>query len=433
MRHTPWPDVGKLLLDQYSIDKPLFIFRHRIRVFQRGVVFKLDLYSRYFLASSIFDIYFTDYYRGEFCRVLIIRYNYEDTYSKIAIPEEEFPGFADAFLAIVRKEWPRLIIGPQPDALKWILAITALKHICWKLNPQLLGGYVKDEKTYGVHKNHFSEDWGAKTRGDINRLMAAYMNGFLESSWRNTLKTKEHETDALFADCDPRSFLTFGYHVAVHIAGLAYCADFLTYEEALNWCLLSCRRLQKLCSGWDDFYQCYSTGHSFQIHEDPSAPKADGPFCLNAYLKLKDTNDSMKIPWDTPLVRFWGSRGIVNEAAKPYGLPLFPARKASRSEESLERRLREPLLELSSFIEEGGHEIEDVEILAYCTLVKVFEITALWAKKEKKPLHIARSLATDAIARMLDFFDADIDIEPMIREYEESEAYSAKMPGEEFS
>ncbi|MDR2749148.1 MAG: DUF1266 domain-containing protein [Clostridiales bacterium] len=416
-------DNGKLLLDQRGARPPRSLFRHRIRIFENALACNMNIYAKHLPASSFCDIYPIKFERGTYRKGISIRYKHDYVFGRLSIYEDEFPGFADAFMAIVQKEWPRLILGPQPDALKWILSVTALDNIYRERNPSTIHGGLKDEGLQDQQRMSFSKEWGAKTKSDVIRLLAGCMNGHEDAGWKYMVESSDNETDNLFKDTDPRCFQAHSLQLVLDLASSAYLADFLSYEESLNWCLLACQKLQKLCSSWDDYHVSYLTGYSRYVRQDPKSPSSDFARLIQVYDQLKEAEDSMwRIPWNTPLARFWDSKGLVAPARKPFNInTIFTDKNAIRSAKSLEHWIRGPLLELSSFIEEGGHHIEDVEILGYCTLVKVLKITDEWSEDEKKPLEQSRSLATKCITKMLAYFNIKLDLEAMIKEYDESE------------
>ncbi|MDD6794185.1 MAG: DUF1266 domain-containing protein [Clostridiaceae bacterium] len=80
-----------------------------------------------------------------------------------------------------------------------------------------------------------------------------------------------------------------------YVAGGGYLAGFLSYKQAIKYCVKACKLLQENYSSWDDMMESYTIGYSdWTGHENEDR--------LKKYKKLKSkANGLYSVPWNTYL------------------------------------------------------------------------------------------------------------------------------------
>jgi hypothetical protein len=118
--------------------------------------------------------------------------------------------------------------------------------------------------------------------------------------------------------------------------------------------------------------------------------------------------DPWAIPWDTPLACVWQSRKppINEEKAKlPEGFRMLGELHPSLA----------PLDKLISFIEEGGHTVEEIEVILHCA---ISEVLAIEKTSSHEQAALAKSAFCDEAARILGHFKTGISVQDTLALHE---------------
>ncbi|MDR2051537.1 MAG: DUF5713 family protein [Deltaproteobacteria bacterium] len=123
--------------------------------------------------------------------------------------------------------------------------------------------------------------------------------------------------------------------------------------------------------------------------------------------------------WDLPLKREWAdSSGVINETRTklPADFAFLPEMYADAYfPDFLVDKLRDLLLEIVRFIEEGGHTAQELQVVLDCVIQKTNELAEEFEENGSGVETAARDSIGGTVENILRYFDADMDIETAIR------------------
>jgi hypothetical protein len=203
------------------------------------------------------------------------------------------------------------------------------------------------------------------------------------------------------------------------LAALGYNAQWLTFDESVQWGVVAGRKLQPLFGNWYDCISASLLGLSYFLDVAPDDPL----LCLSKRKKIfRDRHqlpeNPWEIPWDTPLICTWTSRApLVNtEGAKlPKGFKMLDELHEAKLI-NLVSIFQDPLDNLVSYIEEGGHTVEEIEVILHCAIQEAIVLEKTCSRTQAA---IARSSVKTSIPRILKHFKTGINVKAIFALHED--------------
>jgi hypothetical protein len=86
------------------------------------------------------------------------------------------------------------------------------------------------------------------------------------------------------------------------LASLGYLCDYLSWDEAIEYCFEAGLKLQRLYHNWDEFINCYLLGYYFWSEEDLNDETSEGNERKQIYDYYKKLNSNpWQIAWNLEL------------------------------------------------------------------------------------------------------------------------------------
>ncbi len=332
-------DMGKEIFSIYGViekgDKyGLFGKKpHKFSAFENGIAIRVDLEVNYIKKEDInhmsryYHVFEDDEYA---CDCLQIDYNFDGGGHTYTITESTFPNVTDKMLDVYKNDWGR-VSQEHPQTVKWIITVIANWLIIMERpydffgTPGQVKSQVEDEREILV------EDWGIKRKSELIsaledrfefRLLDQAKNyyGFGEvdeddeyENYRDEDEIdeikisfeREKVREAIVADFD-KTMKAFDLYRVILLAYLGLNSKYLSYEEALDWCLRAGLELQNLYSSWDDYYENYLTGYCFWSNEDADLDYTHSNRRKVVYEEVKKyKSHPWQIDWNTKLTKEW--------------------------------------------------------------------------------------------------------------------------------
>lgn len=396
-----------------------------------GIGVRIELSGNIYTYSldDIFDVYVKEpVVDGVDSRTTVIEFYIEGKPNFFELGDDTFPGLSDKMERVLKNEWAHLLKKRDyPKTVKWFTACCAVVEISSEQNPYIFGGRYKDAETINAQREELLASWNFDNAFALKRMLPKLMNGRSVSQWRNVADASDSpdaDARALFEEIKraggERCFWAWDFHRLIHISSLGYVCDWLSYEEALSWCLQAGLKLQKLFGGWDEFMRCYLLGYCFWAEEDPDDGDSETAARRRIYEHYKKLHASpWSVAWNLPLKREWGdSSAAVNETHTklPADFSFLTEMYADRYyPDFLVDKLRDLLKEIVCFIEEGGHTIQEIQVILDCVIQKVNELQDEFEDHGSEIETVAGDSIGTTVAKILNYFGADIDIETAVR------------------
>jgi hypothetical protein len=343
--------------------------------------------------------------------------------ARVFMPENGFPRVSEEFQRILKTGWGGILAKRDyPDAVKWLTAHNSLLGLLGECNPMI----------YGVqHKNpNFSEDervalnnsWGVSDKPSFIRLLSSCMNGSTVDKWRSATKMTNGKLQRLVDQIEEKGgeicLWAHDYQRVIALAPLGYVCDWLTFDESVQWGVVAGQKLQPLFGNWHDFTSAYLLGICYFMDKDPYTPE----FAVHTRKKIFRNRRNLAenpwaIPWDTPMKCVWTSRApVVNEegAKLPEGFRMLSGLHEADIT-GLADKFQGLLNKLISYIEEGGHTVEEIEVIMHCV---IHEAISLEKTCPRDIAAIARSSFYATAARIFKHFRTGINAKALLALHE---------------
>ena len=200
-----------------------------------------------------------------------------------------------------------------PETVKWFLACTLVVKVSSKLNHKILGGEYKNPEVSKGQREELADSWGFRKREDLLAMLPNLYEGRAVNQYFKKLEDFDEldsEEQCLLETirntCGEKCIWAWDLQRLILISCLGYISDYISYEEALDWCLKAGLKLQEKYVSWDDFMKSYLLGYCFWSGDDLKDEESKAYERMQIYKIYKNKKDSpFSVSWDHKLVREW--------------------------------------------------------------------------------------------------------------------------------
>ena len=248
------------------------------------------------------------------CRTVLIDYFEDGQRMQYTLEESTYEGVAEEMAEVLATKWTHFVEKySYPATVKWFIACTLTIQISSELNPNIFGGQYKYPDVIKSQREGLAESWGFKSREDLLEMLPKLyegraMNQYLQKLENiNTLDSDNKELiNTIRNTCGDKGIWAWDLQRLILISGLGYVSDYISYEEALDWCLKAALKLQSIYSSWDDFMQGYLWGYCFWSGDDMDDEDSEAYQRRQIYEFYKNKKGfPFTVSWNHPLTCEW--------------------------------------------------------------------------------------------------------------------------------
>lgn len=264
--------------------KKLQMRRSYIAVYDDHVEIELDGEKDFIRFDNIFDIYVKEpVVENVTSREIVMDYYEEGALNWYELEDSTFAGLSERMEKLLKNEWACLIEKRQyPDTIKWFVACAAVVYISSEQNPAIFGSAYKEPETSAAQREVLLDSWGINKRADF-------------MAWPEKLYS-----------CGESGTWAWDLQRLIFLCSLGYLCDYISYEDALDWCLKAGQKLQTLYGSWDEFMESYLSGYCSWSGDDLEDEESEAYTRKGIYNFYKGRADSpWAIDWRTSLRKEW--------------------------------------------------------------------------------------------------------------------------------
>ncbi|MDR1642418.1 MAG: DUF1266 domain-containing protein [Clostridiales bacterium] len=396
-----------------------------VAVYEDYIVSHLYFQSKEILASNVLDIYFAEYLADYGPSIIIEHSNAENGQLTLTpLPERTFPGVANAFQNLLKDGWGNILAKrAYPDTVKWLTAHNAMFAMLACGNHMIYGFRYPHPDFSQMQRKALGKTWGMTDKASCIQYLSGCMNGSSTvDKWRNGGKVRHRKLKGLVEKIDAtggeRCLWAHDYQRVIIMAALGYSAEWLTFDEAVQWGVVAGRKLQSLFESWLEFIDAYLPGLCYFYDIDPTARALLIEQRLSIFNDRHQLNENpWELSWNTPLECTWTSRApfLNPEGAKlPKRFKMLNELKDGNHSNLISVFLT-PLEKLVAYIEEGGHSVEEIEVMAHCVIHEAISLERICSRVQAD---IARRSFNDTVARILKHFQTGINANDLLALHE---------------
>lgn len=203
----------------------------------------------------------------------------------------KFPTLIDKVEELINSGWGNIKPLTNPT-VNWINSAGAIFKLYKKENPNVYGFRVIDQSVIKQHIDILRDSWDVKTKGELLETLDSLY-------WR-------YEDRAHLVDSMIKAMCAWDLQRLINVSVFGYEANYLTYEESLEWSFNAAEKIQLYFDSWSDFLEAYCLGCAVWEEVPLNNPEGLGYKRLQIYLEVKDRKNSpFNIPWKTALRKNW--------------------------------------------------------------------------------------------------------------------------------
>jgi len=316
-------DESTLIFEIEGVPRKKNLFkklRSYVAVYNRGIHIELDGEIDEYTRREIFDVYIKEPVVSEVdSRTTVVEFHEEDEQNYYELEDDTFPGLSEKMEQVLKKQWSYLLEKrAYPETVKWFVACNAIVSIVSEQNPYIFGSAYKESDAISEQREVLKEWWNFNNRSDLLNMLPKLLEGravkeYLE--WKKAAETVGYESmDEQAVDLwrkitekgGERCFWAWDLQRLILISSLGYVSDYISWEDALDWCLKAGQKLQTLFKSWDDFIECYLLGYcswSEESLDDEESEAFERKQVYEFYKALPQ--NPWTIDWNYPLKREW--------------------------------------------------------------------------------------------------------------------------------
>jgi hypothetical protein len=414
---------GKLLLDIRGGRESLGL--NFVAVYEDYIVFHYYFEGKEILASNVLDIFYVSDLEN-FGPSIIIEYTNEQNgqLNLNPLPEKTFPGVVKAFQNLLNDGWGNILAKrTYPDTVKWLTAHNAMLTIIAYGN-HMIYGYKHPHPDFAQMQSEALEGtWGVTDKASYIQYLSGCMNGCSTvDKWRNRGKVRHPRLRGLVEKIEGKGgeicLWAHDYQRVIIMATLGYSAQWLTFDEAVQWGVVAGRKLQYLFDNWQDFIDAYLLGLCYFYDVNPASPELVIEKRKRIFRNRHQLAENpWEISWDTPLACTWTSRApfVNTEGAKlPKSFKMLEELQDGNHTNLIAVFLN-PLEKLVAYIEEGGHSVEEIEVMVHCAIHEAIGLERICSRVQAA---MARRSFNDTVARILKHFKIGINAKALLAIHE---------------
>ncbi|MDR0576135.1 MAG: DUF1266 domain-containing protein [Candidatus Accumulibacter sp.] len=237
-------------------------------------------------------------------RETFIEYYEQGEQNDYTLENDTFPGLAEQMERALEREWSFIAEKrAYPDAVKWFNACNAVVLIAGEQNPAIFGGAYKNPDDVAGWREVLYDSWQINNRSQLLVMLPKLIGGravtiykaqrmvldgadMQEAIERFAGSFAEDDLGALRqgvfnagradgdADSDERAIFdaiakgggescmwAWDLQRAIYLSAMGDVADFLSWDEAMDFCRQAGQKLQGVFTGWDSFMRGYLLGY----------------------------------------------------------------------------------------------------------------------------------------------------------------------------
>ncbi|MDR3070331.1 MAG: DUF1266 domain-containing protein [Propionibacteriaceae bacterium] len=281
--------------------------RSYVAFFENAVVIELDGVRDRYEAGDIYDIFVKEpVVEDVTSRTVELDFVEEGDANFYELEEETFPGLAALVEQSLTREWSHILRQwDYPVTVNWFLACCAVVQISSERNWRIFGSPPLEARVTDDRRVLY-ESWGFHNGRDLVKMLPKLLAGRAVKKWR---KQQGFDPETVLTGEDSaveRRLWAWDLQRLIWLANLGLACQYLTKDEAFEWCLHAAAKLQPLFSGWDEFMDAYLRSYAEWADEDLTDPNSEA-FCraqiYQHYTRLPV--HPWQVSWDQPLARQW--------------------------------------------------------------------------------------------------------------------------------
>jgi hypothetical protein len=308
-------DDGRLIFELEGIPYKKNLFKKQrsyIAVYEDYMYIELAGEKDYIDLESIFNIYIKEPVTKEVTnRTTVVEFYDEGENNYYELEDITFDGLAEKMEHLIANQWRQFSEKKKaPGAVKWFNACCALVYLSNAQDPELFGGAVKNPETAQTTREELYQSWRFKNSNDFRRMLPELLEGRSVKQYVKALedfdamdKSTRQLLSTIRQTCGTKSIWAWDLCRLILLCSLGYVADYISYDDALEWCGKAGDKLQHIYTDWDSMVESYLYGYCFWSEEDLSDPSTEAGERASIYQTLKGTpGNPFAIDWRTPLL-----------------------------------------------------------------------------------------------------------------------------------
>jgi hypothetical protein len=324
-------DTLKGLIDRTGEDDPedreehdlLFEIKGRSRKRSRVAVYtdrieitfngEDDVYTR----DNVFDIYVKEPIIDNIdSRTTVIDFYEEGEQNYYELEDSVFPGLAENMERILKNEWSYILKKHNyPQTIQWFIACCAIVEIVSEQNPYIFGGAYKEPENIAAQRKVLYESWNFNNKQEFLNMLPKLLDGRVVREYASRVEVMDDDSlddderilfEKIAEAGGERCMWAWDLQRLIFLSARGYVCDYISWDDALEWCLKAGQKLQSLYKNWDDFMHCYLLGYCYFSGESLEDEGSDASERQQVYAHYKTLPGSpWRVAWDYPLTRQW--------------------------------------------------------------------------------------------------------------------------------
>lgn len=290
-------------------------YRSYIAVYDDHIEIELGGEEDYIELDDVFDIYIKEpIVEDVTSRETVMEFYEEGELNWYELEDSTFGGLSERIENLLKTEWTHFIEKRQyPYTIKWFVACAAVAYISSGQNPAIFGSAYKEPETSAAQREVLFDSWGINKKADFSawpeklyygRAMSEYLE---KLEYLDDLDDDEQELmEKIQTNCGESGIWAWDLQRLIFLCSLGYLCDYISYEDALDWCLKAGQKLQTLYQSWDAFMESYLLGYCFWSGDDLEDEDSEAYMRKGIYDFYKGRADSpWVINWHANLHKEW--------------------------------------------------------------------------------------------------------------------------------
>ncbi|MDR2037480.1 MAG: DUF1266 domain-containing protein [Bacteroidales bacterium] len=281
-------------------------YRSYVAVFDDSIHIELNGDKDTIPLKDIFNAYIKEPFSENVpCRTTMIEFAEEGEDNWYELEDDVFEGLSAKFEKLFKNEWS--VVRKKKDELplrvRWFNATCVVLRVSAEQDPELFGGYYPNSDSYEDTKEILYESWGLNNEHDFKEMLASLYNGRAAKEYESD---KEKFDNELFTHiqqtCGDKGIWAWDLCRLILLCGYGYLCNYISYEEALEWCSKAGKKMQSIYTSWDDMMTSYLLGYCYWSGERIDDPTTEVYARANIYQFLRKQYDGpFSIDWHTEL------------------------------------------------------------------------------------------------------------------------------------
>lgn len=301
--------MSKLMFEQEGTPIKKNIFKkHRsyVAIFDDSLHIELNGDNDTIPLKNIFNVYIKEpLTKNVPCRTTVIEFVEEGEDNWYEIEDDVFEGLSVRIEKLLKNEWAvlRKNKNEHPLKVKWFNATCVVLRVSAEQDPELFGGYYPNSDAYEDTKEVLYKSWGINNKQDFEAMLESLYNGrtareyeLNQDTYNNELFTQIRQT------CGDKGIWAWDLCRLTLLCGYGYLCNYISYEEALEWCSKAGKKMQSIYNSWDDMMNSYLLGYCFWSGGRLDDPNTEVYNRANIHKHLrKQPGGPFSIDWYTDL------------------------------------------------------------------------------------------------------------------------------------